>query len=80
MGKHVYKQQRLDPSLWHHEFQIVDLRSTLRFLVVPIKGRTFLFGDNQALLKKCHYPLLLIAAIAASFCLSVINCGPQHAG
>jgi hypothetical protein len=28
--------------------QIVDLRSTLHYLGVPIKGQSFMFGDNQA--------------------------------
>jgi hypothetical protein len=28
--------------------QIVDLRNTLRYLGVPVKERSFLFGDNQA--------------------------------
>jgi hypothetical protein len=28
--------------------QIIDLRCTLRYLGVPIKGRSFFFGENQA--------------------------------
>jgi hypothetical protein len=36
--------------------QIVDLRDTLRYLGVPIKTRSFLFGDNQAVVNNSVIP------------------------
>jgi hypothetical protein len=36
--------------------QIVDLRNTLRYLGVPLKERSFLFGDNQAVVNNCAIP------------------------
>ena len=28
--------------------QIIDLRNTLRYLRVPVKGESFMFGDNES--------------------------------
>jgi hypothetical protein len=36
--------------------QIVDLRSTLRYLGVSIKGQSFMFGDNQAVVNNSAFP------------------------
>jgi hypothetical protein len=36
--------------------QIVDLRNTLRYIGVPVKERSFLFGDNQALVTNSVIP------------------------
>ena len=36
--------------------QIVDLRLTLRYLGVPIDGRSVLFGDNESVLKSSTLP------------------------
>jgi hypothetical protein len=48
-------------------YQIIDLRTTLRYLGVPIKGKSYLYGDNMAAIisatiptsshKKCHNAL-----------------------
>jgi hypothetical protein len=36
--------------------QIVDIRMTLRYLGVPIKGRTHMFGDNESVVKNATLP------------------------
>ena len=36
--------------------QIMDLRATLRYLGVPIQGRTYLFGDNKTVVDSCALP------------------------
>ena len=36
--------------------QIMDMRNTLRYLGVPVKGRSFLFGDNQAVVTNSVIP------------------------
>lgn len=36
--------------------QIIDLRNTLRYLGVPVKGRSFMFGDNQAVVNNSAIP------------------------
>ena len=36
--------------------QIIDLRTTLRYLGVPIKGRAFMFGDNQSVITSSMIP------------------------
>ena len=36
--------------------QIIELRYVLRYLGVPIKGPTFLFGDNQSVVGSSSIP------------------------
>ena len=36
--------------------QIIDLRQTLRYLGVPVKGKTYLFGDNQSVITSSTFP------------------------
>ena len=37
--------------------QIIDIRTTLRYLGVPIKGKAFLFGDNQSVVTNSTLPI-----------------------
>jgi hypothetical protein len=37
--------------------QIVDLRNTLRYLGVPVQERSFLFGDNRAVVNNSAIPI-----------------------
>ena len=36
--------------------QIIDLRHTLRYLGVPVKTRSYLFGDNRSVLTSSSLP------------------------
>ena len=36
--------------------QILELRQKLRYLGVPIQGHSFMFGDNQSVVKRCSIP------------------------
>ena len=36
--------------------QIMDLRSTLRYMGVPVSGETFMFGDNKAVVDSSNIP------------------------
>ena len=36
--------------------QIIDLRTTLRYLGVPIKGKAYMFGDNQSVITSSTIP------------------------
>ena len=36
--------------------QIVDIRTTLRYLGVPIQGKTYMFGDNQSVVTNATVP------------------------
>ena len=36
--------------------QIIDLRTTLRYLGVPVKGRAYMFGDNQSVITSSTIP------------------------
>jgi len=36
--------------------QIIELRSTLRYLGVPVIGASFLFGDNESVVKNSTLP------------------------
>ena len=36
--------------------QIIDLRTTLRYLGVPIKGRAYMFGDNESVITSSTLP------------------------
>ena len=35
---------------------IVDIRTSLRYLGVPIKGKTYMFGDNKSVVKNASVP------------------------
>ena len=55
------KQPTVETATYGSEFmaartateQILDLRLTLRYLGIPIEGRTYLFGDNKTVVD-CH--------------------------
>ena len=36
--------------------QILDLRMTLRYLGVEVKGKTYMFGDNESVVKSATLP------------------------
>jgi len=36
--------------------QIIDIRTTLRYLGVPIQGKTFMFGDNKSVITSSTIP------------------------
>ena len=36
--------------------QIIDLRNTLRYLGVPMKGKAYMFGDNQSVITSSTIP------------------------
>ena len=36
--------------------QILDIRMTLRYLGVEVKGKTYLFGDNESVVKSATMP------------------------
>jgi hypothetical protein len=36
--------------------QVIDLRTTLRYLGVPVKAKSFMFGDNQAVVTNSSIP------------------------
>ena len=36
--------------------QIIDLRTTLRYLGVPVNGESFMFGDNQSVVTSSTIP------------------------
>lgn len=36
--------------------QVIDLRTTLRYLGVPIKGKSYMFGDNQSVINNATIP------------------------
>ena len=58
------KQATVETATYGSEFvaariatdQIIDLRITLRFLGVPIKGKSYLFGDNQSVITSSTIP------------------------
>ena len=58
------KQATVETATYGSEFvaariatdQIIDLRSTLRFLGVPIHGKSYLFGDNQSVITSSTIP------------------------
>jgi hypothetical protein len=35
--------------------QIIDLRTTLRYLGIPIAGKSYMFGDNESVVKSSSY-------------------------
>ena len=37
-------------------YLIIDLRLTLRYLGIPIDGRSYLFGDNESVTKSANLP------------------------
>jgi len=58
------KQSTVETATYGSEFvaaktavdQITDLRITLRYLGVPIKGKAYLFGDNESVIKSSTVP------------------------
>ena len=58
------KQGTVETATYGSEFvaartatdQVHDLRLTLRYLGVPIKGKTILFGDNESVVKSSTIP------------------------
>jgi hypothetical protein len=58
------KQATVETATYGSEFvagrtaveRTMDMRSTLRYLGVPIKGKTIMFGDNESMIKSSAYP------------------------
>ena len=58
------KQNTVETATYGSEFvaartatdQILDLRYTLRYLGVPIKGKQHLFGDSESVVKSSSIP------------------------
>ena len=58
------KQATLDTATYGSEFvaaktateQIMDLRYTLRYLGVPIKSKSYMFGDNRSVVTSATLP------------------------
>ena len=58
------KQNSVETATYGSEFtaacigveQILDLRLTLRYLGVGVKGKTYLFGDNESVVKSSTIP------------------------
>jgi hypothetical protein len=40
--------------------QIIDIRTTLRYLGIPIRAKTYMFGDNQTVVTSSTLPHLLL--------------------
>ena len=58
------KQATVETATYGSEFvaaristdQIIDLRTTLRYLGIPINGKSYLFGDNQSVITNATIP------------------------
>ena len=58
------KQSTVETATYGSEFvaartcveQIMDLRNTLRYLGVPIQGRSYMFGDNESVVNSSSRP------------------------
>ena len=58
------KQSTVETATYGSEFvaartcveQVMDLRTTLRYLGVPIKGRSWMFGDNESVVNSSSKP------------------------
>ena len=58
------KQATVETATYGSEFvaartcveQIIDLRNTLRYLGVPIQGRSYMFGDNESVVNSSSRP------------------------
>ena len=58
------KQSTVETATYGSEFvaartcveQIIDLRNTLRYLGVPIKGNSYMFGDNESVVNSSSIP------------------------
>ena len=58
------KQSTVETATYGSEFvaartcveQIIDLRNTLRYLGVPIQGRSYMFGDNESVVNSSSTP------------------------
>ena len=59
------KQSTVETATYGSEFvaartcveQIIDLRTTLRYLGVPIRGTSYMFGDNQSVVNSSSHPV-----------------------
>ena len=59
------KQSTVETATYGSEFvaartcveQIIDLRTTLRYLGVPIRGTSYMFGDNQSVVNSASHPV-----------------------
>ena len=59
------KQSTVETATYGSEFvaartcveQIIDLRTTLRYLGVPIRGHSYMFGDNQSVVNSSSHPV-----------------------
>jgi hypothetical protein len=58
------KQSTVETSTYGSEFvaartgvqQIIDIRNMLRYLGVPLQGKTYIFGDNESVVKSSTIP------------------------
>ena len=58
------RQDTVETATYRSEFiaariateKIIDLRTTLRYLGVPIKGKAYMFGDNQSIITSSTIP------------------------
>ena len=58
------KQSTVETATYGSEFvaartcveQIMDIRQTLRYLGVPVKGRSYMFGDNESVVNSSSRP------------------------
>lgn len=66
---HSKKQGTVETATYGSEFvaarvavdQIIDIRNTLRYLGVPLRPRTYMFGDNQSVVTSSSFPQSMIA-------------------
>jgi hypothetical protein len=62
--QHAKKQATVETATYGSEFvagrtcveQAIDLRNTLRYLGVPIRQRSIIFGDNQSMISSSTIP------------------------
>jgi hypothetical protein len=66
---HTRKQSTVESATYGSEFvaartavdQIIDLRNTLRYMGVPIRPKSYLFGDNESVVTSSSFPQSVIA-------------------
>jgi hypothetical protein len=66
---HTWKQSKLETATYSSEFaatqtavdQIIDLRNSLRYMGVPIRYKSYLFGDNCSVVPSSVFPQSVIA-------------------
>ena len=62
------KQSTVETATYGSEFsaartaveQIIDLRTSLRYLGVPVQGKSYMFGDNESVVKSSTVPQSLL--------------------